>query len=541
MKKLLLIFSFLPLFLSSQNSSIYQLVYEDRLDKSDTLGISYREVSVENEKKSFITISPYPIIFIHGLSGTGSSWNPFGVHINQNANFSWGGELEFCLENYNFSTPQDACQIPSDILSFIPSSLPVADYYRIEFDCYWDGTCNNNNSEWLLSNQAAITKQGYALGIAIDKVLNATGKNKIILVGHSMGGLAAREYVQNSSHWIGNSHRVAKLVTSGTPHGGSNSTSLGIGLGGINEKSEAVRDLRESYTSGHLGAYLVGGIPESDSYIWNNLFWDYKNVDVTCDGDENDFITGLNFKSIPYDIDYVSIASSYSGNDDGVVDYYNANLSNYKFTPYFEFFNANNYVHSASLMLTNPSATGHLTEANYINFKSLDEPDNKDMAYDIDLGNAYTGFLTFQGDYMPNRDYDEDYYRFSVNQLSYVLVSVSNLPTNSYVSLLSSQNTIITQTGPNVFFSSFVSPGVYYIKIEGAAYGNTIPGSYPWQKPYSFLIDYSLVNSVFDEYLSKERSLIKSVDVLGRESNNQHQPLFYIYDDGTVEKRIVVE
>ena len=40
----------------------------------------------------------------------------------------------------------------------------------------------------------------------------------------------AREYIQNSSHWIGNSHRVAKLVTSGTPHGGSNSTSFWIGV-----------------------------------------------------------------------------------------------------------------------------------------------------------------------------------------------------------------------------------------------------------------------------------------------------------------------
>ena len=51
----------------------------------------------------------------------------------------------------------------------------------------------------------------------------------------------------------------------------------------------------------------------------------------------------------------------------------------------------------------------------------------------------------------------------------------------------------------------------------------------------------SLVNSVFDEYLSKERSIIKSVDVLGRESNDQNQHLFYLYDDGTVEKRIVIE
>ena len=55
---------------------------------------------------------------------------------------------------------------------------------------------------------------------------------------------------------------------------------------------------------------------------------------------------------------------------------------------------------------------------------------------------------------MINRDYDLDYYRFSVNQSSYVQISASNLPNNSYVSLLNSQNTIISQTGPNAFLSS---------------------------------------------------------------------------------------
>ena len=38
------------------------------------------------------------------------------------------------------------------------------------------------------------------------------------------------------------------------------------------------------------------------------------------------------------------------------------------------------------------------------------------------------------------------------------------------------------------------------------------------------------------------KQLIKIVDLLGRDSEGLiNQPLFYIYDDGTVEKRIVIE
>ena len=37
------------------------------------------------------------------------------------------------------------------------------------------------------------------------------------------------------------------------------------------------------------------------------------------------------------------------------------------------------------------------------------------------------------------------------------------------------------------------------------------------------------------------RKLLKIKDLLGRETKNINQPLFYIYDDGTVEKRVVIE
>tara|TARA_R110002167_G_scaffold75264_3_gene210106 strand:- start:515 stop:1216 length:702 start_codon:yes stop_codon:yes gene_type:complete len=37
------------------------------------------------------------------------------------------------------------------------------------------------------------------------------------------------------------------------------------------------------------------------------------------------------------------------------------------------------------------------------------------------------------------------------------------------------------------------------------------------------------------------KKLLRTIDVLGRETKESNQPLFYIYDDGTVEKRIVIE
>jgi hypothetical protein len=40
---------------------------------------------------------------------------------------------------------------------------------------------------------------------------------------------------------------------------------------------------------------------------------------------------------------------------------------------------------------------------------------------------------------------------------------------------------------------------------------------------------------------SSNRKLQKTVDILGRETKGTNQPLFYIYDDGTVEKRITIE
>ena len=46
--------------------------------------------------------------------------------------------------------------------------------------------------------------------------------------------------------------------------------------------------------------------------------------------------------------------------------------------------------------------------------------------------------------------------------------------------------------------------------------------------------------SEIQEY-SLNKELLKVIDILGRETKQTNQPLIYLYDDGTVEKRIVIE
>jgi len=63
-----------------------------------------------------------------------------------------------------------------------------------------------------------------ALARRIDSVLAETGAPRLILVGHSMGGLVARAYLRRFG-----AEKVAKLVTLGTPHAGSQLARFGLG------------------------------------------------------------------------------------------------------------------------------------------------------------------------------------------------------------------------------------------------------------------------------------------------------------------------
>jgi triacylglycerol lipase len=64
-----------------------------------------------------------------------------------------------------------------------------------------------------------------ALHLAIEALCKTTGQDKIIIVAHSMGGLAARAYLRAHG-----TTRIARVVTIGTPHHGTGLANTGVGL-----------------------------------------------------------------------------------------------------------------------------------------------------------------------------------------------------------------------------------------------------------------------------------------------------------------------
>ena len=78
-------------------------------------------------------------------------------------------------------------------------------------------------------NTKSITKQAEFLYAKMEKICKNHDLEKFHIVGHSMGGLIAKHYIQ--SH--GGDKRVQSLVTLGTPHHGTPTAILGVGLMGL--------------------------------------------------------------------------------------------------------------------------------------------------------------------------------------------------------------------------------------------------------------------------------------------------------------------
>lgn len=343
---------------------------------------------------------PYPIIFIHGLSGNYQSWNEFAYYLK----YSVGSELNIplngsSLNNLNFSLNDDGSNSTSNSysdyrdLTYEPA-LGNCDGYIVDFNFGTKG------------NQAAIFKQGLAIRDAIKHVRNVTGADKVILMGHSMGGLAARDYLQNSTKWQSDGqHHVAKLVTVGTPHGGSNG-SVGNMSSLIDELSEAVRDLRYSYSSGYSGAYLFGGYEYSSRII--GRVSNFDNVDVDCNGSTGNYVTGINQSpsNIPGDLSYSCIVgkgkSTYMGlylfssttDGDQIVESNRADINNYfgVNASTFDIFSSYGYTIGNSLH------TNLQKDFPIENVWALDEPSTFNHAYQIyaNATSTNSGFFTKQ-------------------------------------------------------------------------------------------------------------------------------------------------
>jgi len=137
------------------------------------------------------------------------------------------------------------------------------------------------------------------------------------------------------------------------------------------------------------------------------------------------------------------------------------------------------------------------------------------------------------------------------NQLT--TLDVSN---NTALQLFMCHNDNLTsldvRNGNNANFSLFCcssNPNLTCINVDNVAWStanwtvaNVVPPPYviPGIDPQHYFSNNCPPPSAIQEH-STNKELLKVTDLLGRETKQTNQPLFYIYDDGTVEKRIVIE
>ncbi len=468
---------------------------------------------------------PYPIIFVHGLTGSDQTFgttmeylsthdslgsiNVFDVVLNADDDITssilsedvkW---QDFVFNNVSINVGRR--NYDADINNFI-DGWSGSYLFAINFqEERIRGAAGSTNDYFDQSNESAIYKQGFALGKMIEEVLNYTGSEKVILVGHSMGGLAIREYLQRTdannqhTHYVdptsAQGHFVARVATYGTPHTGSNTapdpTKASIVPNPFGY-SEANRDLLWQYNSYTQcsdypkGIYMFGGNESCIQSISGNAT--FPNVDINCNGVENDDITGINenFYSydynpsmpLPLDFDYTYMCSIWANWGSGLVG--DGAVSIHR-----------QWIHDLDtpspigLADTTMNSIPHTSEgADYRTIlRGIDEPEQSSRAFLVGFNKEYIGYLTYQQNM---QNLDDDFFKIdcpNVDSIQFTLISDSlnilfvefqneDLSFQNQFPITSTQQ-VVSIAVPNEFI---------YIKIRGLSTVNS------WENPYKFSI-----------------------------------------------------
>ncbi len=469
---------------------------------------------------------PYPIIFIHGLADSDGVFagsleylrdhdnlgeiNVFDIVLNAD-NDSESSIMSEDVKWEDYTYDGDEINIGrrnySDDIDDYVHEWTESNLFAINFqEESIDGASGFFNDYFDQSNQAALFKQGYALNKMIQEVLEYTGAEKVILAGHSMGGVCIREYLQrtdeNNIHvnWIDptteDGHKVARVITFGTPHLGSN-TSLDPTKSTIPDEfgnSEANRDLLYEYNSYNFcdgfpqGIYMFGGNENciaSEGGVFGNSTFD--NVDINCNGSQTDDIVGINESPdsfsynpempLPTNIKYTYLTSIWIGWNigligDGAVAIERQWLHDENNNP-------------VPLGITDTLLTNvfHTSEGNdYLTvIRGLDEPKQFDLAYELDLDQQIIGYVTFQ----QNRvNLDEDVFKLDCGDNPYVGFvyegELSGVHTvefyNMNQELISSE--LIDAAIDTIFVHVPENDSVVFVKLIGTATSTS------WENPY---------------------------------------------------------
>ncbi len=210
---------------------------------------------------------PYPIILLHGLGQKAEVWNDANAvkFYAQDLGLGFGGTIKFS---------QGVPQLLDN------SASKTSDFFTVSFSSPYD----------------SIGGWARELRKAIDIVRTTTKSDKVILIGYSMGGVAARYHLILQPI----NHHVKRLITIGSPHQGSAfakaynwKTSINEGLA---DNPNFVKKLALDAAKGTLET-LETGVPFDAPAVG----------DLRLPHDGGRFLFTINRLPHPGDVEYVSV------------------------------------------------------------------------------------------------------------------------------------------------------------------------------------------------------------------------------------------
>ena len=128
------------------------------------------------------------------------------------------------------------------------------------------------------------------------------------------------------------------------------------------------------------------------------------------------------------------------------------------------------------------------------------------------------------------------------------LINSLSLTNNTILFSLQCYNNLLTsldvRNGNNQNINEFktaFNPQLYCIDVDDDVWSTSIWTSGWGNIDAQHYFSNNCSGTVIDEII-KHKELLKIIDVLGRDTKGtKYEPLFYIYDDGTVEKKIIIE
>lgn len=180
---------------------------------------SGRSTVAQPAAASASSVPPYandPVLLVHGFIGSARSFGDLTIGLSGRG---WV-ELPVMRLAPGATTPECVAEVPASpnrITTAIPTCTPWEEVARRALTAGAGRGRPFVRLEFTDNRGLTFAEQGVLVGRATAQLRALTGAATVRLVGHSMGGLASRAYLQ------GREHRgdVSQLITVATPHAGS--------------------------------------------------------------------------------------------------------------------------------------------------------------------------------------------------------------------------------------------------------------------------------------------------------------------------------